>query len=101
VYLNFGFTQLFKQEFSELSKQAVSTITGLITIESNSELEACALKLSTIKSGLLEISEWIQSMLFKLSQENFSNFFSSESIMSNSTVFSNFKESIKACDSDN
>jgi hypothetical protein len=46
-----GFTQLFKQEFSELSKQAVSTITGLITIESNSESKACeveALKSSTL-----------------------------------------------------
>jgi len=47
------------QEFSKLSKQAVSTITSLITIESNSESEACeveAFKLSIIKLGLLEIS---------------------------------------------
>jgi hypothetical protein len=44
----------------EFFKQAVSTITGLITIESYSELEACeveALKSSIIKSGLLEVSE--------------------------------------------
>jgi hypothetical protein len=58
--LDLGFTQLFKQEFLELSKQAVFTITGLITIESNLELKACeveALKSLTIKLGLLEISE--------------------------------------------
>jgi hypothetical protein len=59
VTLDLCFTQLFKQEFSELSKQAVSTITGLITIESNSdsESEACeveTLKSLTIKSDLLE-----------------------------------------------
>jgi len=38
----------------------VSIITGLIKIESNSELKACeveALKTSTIKSGFLEISK--------------------------------------------
>jgi hypothetical protein len=72
--LDFGFTQLFKQEFSKLSKQAVSTITGLITIESNSELEACeveALKSSTIKSGMLGKSEWIQNMLFKVLLEDY------------------------------
>lgn len=54
VSLDFGCMQLFKQEFSILSKQAVSTMTGLITIESNSESEACeveALKSSTIKSS--------------------------------------------------
>jgi hypothetical protein len=58
--LDFGFTQLFKQEFSEISKQAVSTIKGIIAIESNSESEAYdveALKSLTIKSCLLEISE--------------------------------------------
>jgi hypothetical protein len=58
--LDFGFTQFFKQEFSELSKQAVSTITDLIIIESNLESEACeveAVKSSTGKSRLLEISE--------------------------------------------
>jgi hypothetical protein len=58
--LDLSFTQLFKQDFLELSKQAVSTITSLITIESNSESEACevkALKSSTIMSGLLEISD--------------------------------------------
>jgi len=52
--LKLGITYLVKQE---LSKQAVSFITGLI---SNSELEACeveALKSSTLKSGLLETSE--------------------------------------------
>jgi hypothetical protein len=57
VSLDFGFTQFFKQEFF---KQAVSTIIGLISIESNSELEVCeveVLKSSTIKADLLEISE--------------------------------------------
>jgi hypothetical protein len=57
--LDLGFTQLFKQEFLILSKQAISTITGLLAIESNSESNAYeveALKSSTIKSGLLEIS---------------------------------------------
>jgi hypothetical protein len=39
--LDLGFTQLFKQEFSELSKQVISTITGLIKREFNSESEAC------------------------------------------------------------
>jgi hypothetical protein len=54
--LELGFTQLFRQEFLE---QAASTITGLISTESNSESEACeveVLKSLTIKSGLLEIS---------------------------------------------
>jgi hypothetical protein len=58
--LDLGFIQLFKQEFSKLSKQAISTITGLITIESHSESKACeeeALKSLTIKLGLLQISE--------------------------------------------
>jgi hypothetical protein len=57
VSLDFGFTQFFKQEFS---KQAVFTITSLISIESNSESEVCeveVLKSLTIKAGLLEISE--------------------------------------------
>jgi hypothetical protein len=95
----------------ELSKQAVSTITGLIIMESNSESEVCeieALKSSTIKPGLLGISEGIQNMLFKLSLEkkfkrssDSFNLFSSVSIMSRSMVFTNFKESIKACDLDN
>jgi hypothetical protein len=47
-------------------------------------------------------------MLFKLLLENFSkrssdyfNLFSSASTVSKSMVFSNFKESIKTCDSDN
>jgi hypothetical protein len=51
--LDFGFTQLFKQEFSE---QPASSITGLISTESNSKSEACeveALISSTIKAGLL------------------------------------------------
>jgi hypothetical protein len=55
--LGLGITQLFKQE---LSKQVVSTITGLIIMESNSESEACgveALKSLTIKPGLLGTSE--------------------------------------------
>jgi hypothetical protein len=54
--LDFSYTQLFKQEFSEL---AASTITGLISTESNSESEACeveVLKLA-VKPGLFEISE--------------------------------------------
>jgi len=54
--LDLGITRLFKQEFS---KQAVFIITGLISIESNLESEACeveVLKSSTIKSGLFEIS---------------------------------------------
>jgi hypothetical protein len=54
--LELGFTQLFKQE---LSKQDESSITGLISIKSNSESEACeveVLQSLTIKSGLLEIS---------------------------------------------
>jgi hypothetical protein len=52
-----GFTQLFKQEFSE---QVASTITSLISTESNLESEACeveVLKSLTIKLGLLEIYE--------------------------------------------
>jgi hypothetical protein len=55
--LELGFTQLFKQEFSE---QAASTITGLISIESNSKSEACEVEVpisSTIKAGLLKISK--------------------------------------------
>jgi hypothetical protein len=55
--LGLGITQLFEQE---LSKQAVSTITGLIIMKFNSESKACeveALKSLTIKPGLLGISE--------------------------------------------
>jgi hypothetical protein len=54
--LELGFTQLFKQEFSE---QAASTIKGSISTKYNSESEACeveVLQSLTIKSGLLEIS---------------------------------------------
>jgi hypothetical protein len=54
--LELGFTQLFEQE---ISKQAASTITGLISTESNEESKACeveVLQSLTIKSGLLEIS---------------------------------------------
>jgi len=100
--LELGITWLVKQV---LSKQAVSSITGLISIESNSESEACeveVLKSLRIKSGLLEISVWIQSMVFKLLLENFFkissdsyNLFSSASTVSKSMVFSDFKESIK------
>jgi hypothetical protein len=48
--------RLVKQEFS---KQAVSTITGLVSIKSISESEACEVEvlISTIEAGLLEISE--------------------------------------------
>jgi hypothetical protein len=55
--LDFGFTQLFKEEFSE---QAAFTITCLISTESYSKSEACEVEVlisSTIKAGLLEISE--------------------------------------------
>jgi hypothetical protein len=54
--LELSFTQLFKQEFSN---QATSTITGLISTESNSELEACEVEVlkSAVKPGLLEISK--------------------------------------------
>jgi len=56
VSLDFGITQLFKQEFSE---QAASTIIGLVSTESNSKSEACegeVLK-SAVKPGLFEIFE--------------------------------------------
>jgi hypothetical protein len=54
--LDFGITCLFKQEFSE---QAASTITGLISTESNLESEACEVEVlkSAVKPGLFKISE--------------------------------------------
>jgi hypothetical protein len=67
--LDLGFTQSFKQEFLGLSKQAVSTIIGLITREFILESETP--KSSTIMPSLLELSEWIQSMFFKVLLENF------------------------------
>jgi hypothetical protein len=55
--LDFGITCLFKQKFSE---QAASTITGLISTESNSKSKACEVEVLIsliVKAGLLEISE--------------------------------------------
>jgi hypothetical protein len=54
--LELSFTQLFKQELSE---EAASTITGLISTKSNSESEACEVEVlkSAVNPGLFEISE--------------------------------------------
>jgi hypothetical protein len=94
------------QEFSE---QAASTIIGLISTESNSESEACEVEYLNQQSNqacskyLNECTTCFSNYHLRIFSRDFQIplIYSQVSIMSNSMVFSDFKESIKACDFDN